>query len=152
MITNRPSRLRTAVVCSAAGISALGACLLPVSTAFAGAAAKQRVTASLTDFHIALSKKIFKPGNYTFLVKNNGQTTHALAISGPGLVDKSSADVTPGMSTMLTVTLKKGDYDFFCPIPGHKALGMNLNVLVRSGGGSSAAVSSGSGSGGGYGY
>jgi uncharacterized cupredoxin-like copper-binding protein len=141
---NRPFRL-TLAVAGMAGMAALAIGLMPVGAASAGASAKVRVTASLTDFHIALSKKSFKPGSYTFLVKNNGGTVHALAISGPGLANKSSADVSPGMSTTLNVTLKKGTYDFFCPIPGHKALGMNLNVVVKaSGGHANASATSGS--------
>ena len=40
-------------------------------------------------------------------------------------------DIDPGQSATLAVTLKKGAYDIFCPIPGHKALGMNVNISVR---------------------
>ena len=39
-------------------------------------------------------------------------------------------DISPGQSAKLTVTLKKGAYDIDCPIPGHKALGMNVNITV----------------------
>ena len=28
------------------------------------------------------------------------------------------------------MTFKKGAYDIYCPIPGHKALGMNVNINV----------------------
>ena len=28
------------------------------------------------------------------------------------------------------MTLKKGAYDIDCPVPGHKALGMNVNITV----------------------
>ena len=37
-------------------------------------------------------------------------------------------DIQPGQSAKLTVTFKKGAYDIYCPIPGHKALGMNVNI------------------------
>ena len=43
------------------------------------------VKAVETDFHIALSKKTFGPGTYTFVAINKGKTTHALEITGPGL-------------------------------------------------------------------
>jgi uncharacterized cupredoxin-like copper-binding protein len=98
----------------------------------AGASTKATtVTAIETDFHIALSKKTFTPGKYTFVAKNKGQTTHALQITGPGLSSKATTkNISPGQSAKLTVTFKKGAYDIFCPVPGHKALGMNINLSV----------------------
>ena len=63
----------------------------------------------------------------------------------------ATKDVGPGQSTDLTVTLKAGRYDVFCPVPGHKALGMNLELKV----GGAVATSSGATvatSGGGSGY
>ena len=61
---------------------------------------------------------------------NKGQTTHALMITGPGIKMAMTKDIQPGQSATLAVTLKKGAYDIFCPIPGHKALGMNVNINV----------------------
>ncbi len=113
---------------AAAGLSGLG-----IGTALPAGATSVKVTtvkAVETDFHIALSKKTFAPGRYTFVAENKGHTTHALEITGPGLRNATSANINPGQSAKLKVTLKKGRYDVFCPIPGHKALGMNLNVVV----------------------
>ena len=70
---------------------------------------------------------------------NKGQTTHALMITGPGIKMAMTKDIQPGQSATLAVTLKKGAYDIFCPIPGHKALGMNVNINVGG-----AATTSGS--------
>jgi uncharacterized cupredoxin-like copper-binding protein len=96
----------------------------------AGASSAITVKAVETDFHIALSKKTFKAGTYTFVAVNKGKTTHALAITGPGL-HASSADISPGQTVKLTVKFKSGSkYDIYCPIPGHKMLGMNMNVKV----------------------
>ena len=61
---------------------------------------------------------------------NKGQTTHALMITGPGIKMAMTKDIQPGQSATLAVMLKKGAYDIFCPIPGHKALGMNVNINV----------------------
>jgi uncharacterized cupredoxin-like copper-binding protein len=97
----------------------------------AGASTKTTtVKAVETDFHIALSKKSFRPGRYTFVAENKSKITHALAISGPGLKNAATPDIAPGKSVDLKVTLKRGKYDIFCPVPGHKALGMNVNVVV----------------------
>jgi uncharacterized cupredoxin-like copper-binding protein len=104
------------------------------------------VKAVETDFHIALSKSSFKAGKYVFNAVNKGHTTHALMITGPGIKMAMTKDISPGQSATLAVTLKKGAYDIDCPIPGHKALGMNVNITVGGGG---TTKSSGSGSSGG---
>ena len=97
----------------------------------AGASPRATVVKAVeTDFHIALSKKTFAPGRYTFQVQNKGQVTHSLEVTGPGLRNAVSKHLSPGQSTKLTVTFKKGRYDIFCPIPGHKDLGMNVNLAV----------------------
>lgn len=97
----------------------------------AGASSKvTTVKAVETEFHIALSKKSFSPGRYTFVAENKGKVTHALEITGPGLKNAATPDIAPGKSLDLKVTLKSGKYDIFCPVPGHKMLGMNVNVVV----------------------
>jgi uncharacterized cupredoxin-like copper-binding protein len=110
----------------------------------AGASSRPTVVkATETDFHIALSKRSFKTGKYTFVAINKGAVTHSLEITGPGLSGPRTKNIEPGQSTKLTVTLKKGAYDIFCPVPGHKELGMNVNIRVGSG--STASKTSGSG-------
>jgi uncharacterized cupredoxin-like copper-binding protein len=121
-------------------LAALGTIAL-AGAAPAGASAKATtVKAVETDFHIALSKKSFSPGRYTFVAVNKGKTTHALAITGPGLKNADTADISPGQSVKLTVTFKDGKYDIYCPVPGHKMLGMNKNVTVKGAGAKTAAA------------
>jgi uncharacterized cupredoxin-like copper-binding protein len=120
--------------------------------AAAKTATKHSVSAVETEYHISLSTKRFSPGAYTFVAKNEGHVTHALEITGPGLVDMRTPNLIPGQSAKLTVTFRAGKYDVFCPVPGHKALGMNVNISVKSGGGKSTSSSSKGASGGGYGY
>ncbi|HEX3793995.1 MAG TPA: sulfocyanin-like copper-binding protein [Acidimicrobiales bacterium] len=106
----------------------------------AGAATKTTtVKAVETEFHIALSQKSFKAGKYTFVAQNKGQATHALMITGPGVSNAMTPDIQPGKSAKLTVTLKKGKYDVYCPVPGHKAEGMNVNISVAGGSSASSA-------------
>jgi uncharacterized cupredoxin-like copper-binding protein len=120
-----------------AGLTALTAVGTVGTLAVGGAAAPAGASSSITvkavetDFHIALSKKTFGPGTYTFVAVNKGKTTHALEITGPGLHNASTTDISPGQSVKLTVVFKSGGkYDVFCPIPGHKMLGMNVNLKV----------------------
>jgi uncharacterized cupredoxin-like copper-binding protein len=111
-------------------LAALGALAL-TGAAPAGASSGTTVKAVETEYHIALSKKTFGPGSYTFVAINKGKVTHALEITGPGLHDAETADLSPGQSAKLNVVFKSGaKYDVFCPVPGHKMLGMNLNLKV----------------------
>ena len=81
-----------------------------------------------------------KAGTYVFKGVNDGTITHALAVEGHG-VDQDSAHISPGSSGTLKVTLPKtGTYEIYCPIDGHKGLGMKGTITVgggAAGGGSS---------------
>jgi plastocyanin len=111
----------------------------------AGASTKSTTVKAIeTEFRIALSKKAFSPGAYTFVAENKGKVTHALQITGPGLHNAATPDIAPGKSADLKVTFKSGKYDIFCPVPGHKMLGMNVNIVVSSAGGHTGANSSSS--------
>jgi uncharacterized cupredoxin-like copper-binding protein len=122
----------------------LAALALSDGTNPAGAGTKTtKVKAVETEFHIALSKKTFSPGTYTFVAENKGTATHALEITGPGLHHAATADIDPGKSADLTVTFKSGKYDIFCPVPGHKMLGMNVDVVVSGAAGHPSAGTSG---------
>jgi plastocyanin len=139
---SRAASLPLAALALASG--ATGAATVVAAAPASASTSATTVKATETDFHIALSKSSFKPGRYSFDAVNKGHTTHALMITGPGIRMAMTKDIQPGQSATLAVTLKKGTYDVFCPIPGHKALGMNLNINV---GGAATAASKSSGSG-----
>ena len=62
--------------------------------------------------------------------KSSGQE-HGIAVKGHGL-DKDGKIVAPGKTSTVTVTLKKGKaYTFYCPVPGHEALGMKGKITVN---------------------
>jgi uncharacterized cupredoxin-like copper-binding protein len=129
-LRSKSAKLALIPLAPLAALGTLGTVAL-TQAAPAGAASTTTVKAIETDFHIALSQKTFKAGTYTFVAVNKGKTTHALAITGPGLHNASTADIGPGQQVKLTVTLKSGSkYDIYCPVPGHKMLGMNMNVKV----------------------
>src|SRR5580658_4992307 len=145
---------RTASLPLAALALASGATVAATVVAAAPASASTSATtvkATETDFHIALSKNSFKAGKYVFDAVNKGQTTHALMITGPGIKMAMKKDIQPGQSATLAVTLKKGAYDIDCPIPGHKALGMNVNITVGGAATAGTGTPKSSGSSGGSG-
>jgi uncharacterized cupredoxin-like copper-binding protein len=69
-----------------------------------------------------------KAGKVTVTMDNASQTPHAVEIEGNG-VEKKTNTVTGG-SAKLTVDLKPGKYEFYCPVDGHKAAGMKGTLTV----------------------
>jgi uncharacterized cupredoxin-like copper-binding protein len=130
-ILHRAGRTCVLSLCAIALALALTAGVGAVAGSAGASSKPSAVIAKETDFHIALSKSSFSAGKYTFEAVNKGQVTHSLEITGPGLSSPKTKNIQPGQKTDLTVNLKKGRYDVFCPVPGHKALGMNLNIVVR---------------------
>ncbi len=89
------------------------------------------VTATETEFHIALSTSSFTAGKYTFTAVNKGQLEHNLVINGLGVSHAETQGLlAPGQSASVTVTLSKGTYDVYCGVPGHKQQGMDLHIKV----------------------
>ena len=79
----------------------------------------------------APTKLTAKAGAVT-LVMDNPSTSgieHGIAVEGKG-VDKDGQIVAPGSTSTVTVTLKPGTYEYYCPIPAHKAAGMKGTLVV----------------------
>ena len=55
---------------------------------------------------------------------------HGIAVEGNG-VDKDGPIVTPGKVSTLTVSLKPGKYEFYCPFDSHKQQGMTGTLTVK---------------------
>jgi plastocyanin len=103
---------------AAAGVSVLVA--LSVGTVPAAAAGPTTVHVVAVDFRFELSSSAAaKPGRITFDVINRGQVANDFSIAG-----KATPMLKPGKRATLTVTLKRGRYDYRCTVPGHAQLGM----------------------------
>jgi plastocyanin len=61
-------------------------------------------------------------------VSNSGMD-HGIAISGHG-IKKVGPIVAPGHTSTVTVTLRRGSYTFYCPVPGHEQAGMKGTLTV----------------------
>ena len=88
-----------------------------------------KVTVKMTDFHLELSQQSFSPGVYTFPATNAGQTDHAFEIEGGG-DEKETSHVAPGQSADVTIELKAGEYEIYCPVGNHKDRGMATKITV----------------------
>jgi plastocyanin len=104
------------------------------------------VTVTETEYALKLSRSSFTPGRYTFTADNAGHVTHALAVSGPGVPTAQTKVLSGGGTAELTVTLRTGSYELWCPVDGHKGLGMDTHIQV---GGAASPAPTGSDSGGG---
>jgi uncharacterized cupredoxin-like copper-binding protein len=99
-----------------------------------GASAAVSLTAGeggKTPFFFTPPKLTAKAGSVTFTLDNpsKNQAPHAIAIEGNG-VDKDGETAQPGGKSTVTVDLKPGKYEFYCPVPGHKEAGMQGTLTV----------------------
>ena len=73
-----------------------------------------------------------KPGKVTLVMKNPSTAgmQHGISIEGNG-VDSDGQIVDPGGTSTVSATLKKGTYEYYCPVPGHKQAGMTGTLTVQ---------------------
>lgn len=110
---------------------------LLIAAAFAvssSVATGQTVAVTLSEWKVGFTSDTLRAGSVTFEVKNNGSMTHAFHIRGEG-VDKGTREIPARQSATLTVTLKPGTYEVFCPMSeeSHKMAGMARKVVVTPG-------------------
>ena len=113
-------------------------------TTSAGAAESVELTATEYSFDPA-DVSVDAAGEVTFNVTNDGEVTHALEVEGNG-IEEETESIAPGESGTLTVDLEPGEYEFYCPIDGHRDEGMEGKLVV---GGSAAGAGAGTSTGGG---
>jgi uncharacterized cupredoxin-like copper-binding protein len=140
MRTHRLSLLGAVVVVVAAVVSGgCGGTSKKASTkrqhASSGGTVIKTVTVHETEYKLSPSAiALSKPGTYVFKGVNDGTTTHGLEVEGNG-VEEETSDISAGSSGTLKVTLpKNGSYEIYCPVDGHKGLGMKGTITVGSGG------------------
>lgn len=98
-----------------------------------------------TEYKLTPANPSVKSGTVVIAAKNNGAVTHAIEVEGgaSGGGNARSANIAPGQTTTLTVQLKPGKtYTWFCPIDGHRGLGMKGAITV-SGAGATTSGSAG---------
>ena len=80
---------------------------------------------------IAFDKKTLegKAGKNTIDFQNASQTPHAVEVEGNG-IEEATETITGGKAS-LTVDLKPGKYEFYCPVDDHKGQGMEGTLTVK---------------------
>jgi plastocyanin len=71
-----------------------------------------------------------KAGKVTIVMNNPSSVPHAIGVEGKG-VDEDGDTVQQGGTSTVTVDLKPGEYEFYCPVDGHKEAGMEGKLTVK---------------------
>ena len=64
------------------------------------------------------------PGRVTLTLTNPSSVLHGIAVAGANGVNTESKAVGKGGKASVTVSLPAGDYEFYCPVDGHREAGM----------------------------
>ena len=71
-----------------------------------------------------------KAGKITITMDNPSELPHAVAVRGDG-VDESGETVEKDGTSTVSADLKPGEYEFYCPVPGHEEGGMKGTLTVK---------------------
>jgi plastocyanin len=71
-----------------------------------------------------------KAGKVTVEFANPSSVPHAVEIDGNG-VEEETETVTGSDAPPITVDLKPGTYEYYCPVDGHEAAGMKGTLTVQ---------------------
>jgi plastocyanin len=129
-------RRGTSALAAAAAVAALGIAVLPAT----GGAKTARPAAKTLKLKANASGKLrfnkstlhVRHGVVKIVMTNPSGSgkPHAVAVEGHG-IDKDGNIASPGGKSRVTVKLKKGRYEFYCPVGNHKAAGMKGTLVVR---------------------
>ena len=71
-----------------------------------------------------------QPGKVTIVMDNPSDLPHAVEIEGSG-VEVAGETVEKGGVSKASADLKAGEYEYYCPVDGHKAAGMEGTLTVQ---------------------
>ena len=98
-------------------------------TATTPASGRSAVAIAASEFKFTPSNVDVKAGRVTFRLRNDGGAPHALEIEGQGIEEETRV-IQGGQSATLSVELKPGRYEMYCPVGNHRAMGMEGEVTV----------------------
>ena len=124
--------MRRRTICTIAAVSAVG--VGTAATQATGEAATTLKLKAAASGALKFNKTTLRaePGRVTIRLRNPSASgiPHAVEVEGKG-VEKKSRTIQPGQRTSLTVNLKRGSYEFYCPVGNHQEEGMEGTLVVR---------------------
>ena len=107
------------------------------------AAAAADVNVTLGDMWVKSDKPSVKAGEVTFSIRNEGGTSHGLALAltpvaaDGGMIAEDALlakgkELAAGETELVTADLEPGTYELVCFLPGHYAAGQKLAFEVAS--------------------
>jgi plastocyanin len=154
MPAHRSPVLALAVLLAAAlGAAACGGSDTSSSSSSAPSSSGGKLNVTETEFRIAPENpSIANTGQVTFTVANKGQFPHALEIEGVSGEPKTPT-IQPGKTATLKVDFtKKGTFEWYCPVDGHRQKGMEGKITIGGGGSASGGQSTSANASQGNGY
>ena len=126
--------MRRGTICTMAAVGAVAAAgLAGQAVAKPDAAATTLKLKAAASGALKFNKKTLNAsaGKVTIRLTNPSGSgiPHAVEIEGKG-VEKESRTIQPGGKASVSARLKKGRYEFYCPVDGHKAAGMKGTLIV----------------------
>ncbi len=99
-----------------------------------------QVNVRLSEWKVELSQQTIATGAVRFAVTNAGSIPHGFEVEGQG-IEKEIETIQPGATDTLTLTLKPGTYEVYCPVgeDSHKKLGMETHLKVAGATGSGSS-------------
>jgi plastocyanin len=70
-----------------------------------------------------------KAGKVTLKIVNESDIPHAIEVEGNGVEEET--DTVTGENAEVTVDLKPGKYEYYCPVGDHKQQGMKGTLTVK---------------------
>ena len=71
-----------------------------------------------------------KAGKVTIVLDNPSSLPHAVEVEGNG-VEEETDTIGQGETAKVTVDLKAGEYEYYCPVGNHKQAGMEGTLTVQ---------------------
>lgn len=125
------------------------------ATTAAASGSAEIIEISASDFaYDPATIQLGQAGEYTLRLTNDGGTAHALEVDGQG-VEEETETIGPGETAEVTVELQEGEYEIYCPVDGHRDMGMEGTLVVGSAAGGAGTSTEDDGettTEGGYGY